>query len=239
VSGRAPAPTPTNHEQTHSIQMSPSFAKGLRDTIPLVPPLAIFGVVFGALAVQAGLTPWLTMLSSLIVLSGSAQVAMVGLLASGAAPVLLVTTGLALRHLPMSATLSGLIGETPLYRRVQLAWVLVDETFGLTVNAARDPEVDLVSFKSAADLTLYTTWLLSTAIGIWLGTDLDTSRLGIEVIFPLVFLGLAMPLLRGRRQWATAGLAVVAAVAAVVVLPEAWSVTTAAVVAAALGSRIK
>ena len=53
----------------------------------------------------------------------------------------------------MSAALSGLIGNAPTLRRVQLAWVLVDETFGLTINAARDPSVDLVSFKSAADLT--------------------------------------------------------------------------------------
>ncbi len=219
--------------------MSPSFRRGLRDTVPLVPPVAVFGAVFGALAVQAGLSPWLTMLSSLIVLSGAAQVAMVGLLASGAAPVLLATTGLALRYLPMSAALSGLIGDAPIYRRVQLAWVLVDETFGLTINASRDPSVDVVSFKSAADLVLYPTWLTSTAVGAFLGADVDTSRLGIEVIFPLVFLGLAAPFLRNRRQWITAGLAVVAAVSAVLVLPSEWRVTSAAIVAAIIGSRVK
>ena len=216
-----------------------SFRRGLRDTFPLVPPVAVFGAVFGALAVQAGLSPWLTMLSSLIVLSGAAQVAMAGLLASGVAPVLLATTGLALRHLPMSAALSGLIGDAPIHRRVQLAWVLVDESFGLTVNASRDPSVDLVSFKSAADLVLYVTWLTSTAVGAFLGADVDTSRLGIEVIFPLVFLGLAAPLLRNRRQWLTAGLAVIAAVSAVVILPSEWRVTAAAMVAAVIGSRVE
>jgi 4-azaleucine resistance transporter AzlC len=216
-----------------------SFRRGLRDTFPLVPPVAVFGAVFGALAVQAGLSPWLTMLSSLIVLSGAAQVAMAGLLASGVAPVLLATTGLALRHLPMSAALSGLIGDVPIHRRVQLAWVLVDESFGLTVNASRDPSVDLVSFKSAADLVLYVTWLTSTAVGAFLGADVDTSRLGIEVIFPLVFLGLAAPLLRNRRQWLTAGLAVIAAVSAVLIIPSEWRVTAAAMVAAVIGSRVE
>jgi len=219
--------------------MSPSFRRGLRDTFPLVPPVAVFGAVFGALAVQAGLSPWLTMLCSLIVLSGAAQVAMVGLLAAGAAPVLLATTGLALRHLPMSAALSGLIGDAPIHRRVHLAWVLVDETFGLTINASRDPSVDLVSFKSAADLVLYITWMSSTAVGVFLGADIDTARLGIEVIFPLVFLGLAAPLLRNRRQWMTAGLAVIAAASAVLVLPSEWRVTAAAIVAAVIGSRVK
>jgi predicted branched-subunit amino acid permease len=139
----------------------------------------------------------------------------------------------------MSAALSGLIGDAPMHRRVQLAWVLVDETFGLTINASRDPSVDLVSFKSAADLVLYITWMSSTAVGVFLGADVDTARLGIEVIFPLVFLGLAAPLLRNRRQWITAGLGVLAAVAAVLVLPSEWRVTAAAIVAAVIGSRFK
>jgi predicted branched-subunit amino acid permease len=222
-----------------SLRNAASFRRGLRDTFPLVPPLAVFGALFGALAVQAGLSPWLTMLSSLIVVSGSAQVAMAGLLASGAAPVLMATTGLALRHLPMSAALSSLIGGAPVHRRVQLAWVLVDETFGLTVNASRDPSMDLVSFKSGADLVLYVTWLTSTAVGAFLGADLDTSRLGIEIIFPLVFLGLSAPLLRNRRQWLSAGMAVIAAVSGVLVLPSEWRVTVAAIVAAVIGSRVK
>ncbi len=139
----------------------------------------------------------------------------------------------------MSAALSGLIGDAPLHRRVQLAWVLVDETFGLTINASRDPSVDLVSFKSGADLVLYVTWLTSTAVGAFLGADVDTSRLGIEVIFPLMFLGLAAPLLRNRRRWLTAGLAVISAVSAVLVVPSEWRVTAAAIVAAVIGSKVE
>jgi predicted branched-subunit amino acid permease len=199
----------------------------------------VFGVAFGALAVEAGLSPWLTLLCSVIVVSGSAQVAMVGLLPAGPGAVLLATTGLGVRHLPMSATLSELVAKAPWWRRLHLAFVLVDESFGLTLNASRRGEPDLVAFKSAADLTLYGNWLLSTAVGAWLGTNLDPARLGMEVIFPLVFLALAAALVRGRRQWITAGLATVAAVAAVITLPPAWQVTGAAVAAAAIGSRFQ
>lgn len=216
-----------------------SFRRGLRDTVPLVPPIAVFGTAFGALAVQAGLSPWLTLLSSAIVLSGSAQIAMVGLLSGGAVPVLFATTGLGLRHLPMSATLSDLVGHAHWWRRLQLAWVLVDETFGLTVNASHRGEPDLVAFKTAADVTLYTTWLVSTAVGAWLVSGIDPARMGMDVIFPLVFLGLAAPAIRNRRQWITAGLAVVCAVATVLWLPPAWQVTVAALVAAAIGSRMR
>jgi predicted branched-subunit amino acid permease len=153
--------------------------------------------------------------------------------------VLLAVTGLALRHLPMSAALSGLIGDAPWYRRLHLAWVLVDESFGLTINASQDPSIDIVSYKTATDMTLVTTWLISTAIGANFGTDLDASRYGAEVIFPLVFLGLAAHLAHGRGKWVTAGLAAVAAVLGVVLLPAAWRVTGAALVAALIGSRFE
>ena len=207
--------------------------------LPLVVPIGIFAALFGALAVQAGLTPRLTMLCSLIVLSGAAQVALVVLLSSGTVPVVLAVTGLALRHLPMSAALSGLVGRAPGHRRIHLAWVLVDETFALTMNAARDPAVDIVSFKTGADLVLYAAWLSFTAAGAFLGADFDASRLGLEVFFPLVFLGLAAPFVRGRRHWVTAIASGVASLTAVVVLPREWRVTAAAVLAAVIGSRIR
>ena len=216
-----------------------SFRRGLRDTIPLVPPIAVFGVALGALAVQAGLSPSLTLLSSAIVLSGSAQVAMVGLLSQGVIPVLIATTGLGLRHLPMSATLSDLVGHAPWWRRLHLGWILVDETFGLTLNAEQRGEPDLVAFKTAADITLYSTWLISTAAGAWLGTEIDPSRWGMDVVFSLVFLALAASAIRTRGQWITAGLAGLTAPLAVMWLPEAWQVTVAALVAAAIGSRVR
>ncbi len=218
---------------------SASFRRGLRDTLPLAPPVGVFGVVFGALAVQAGLSPLLAFVCSLLVVSGSAQITMVALLASGTGPVLLATTGLALRHLPMSATLSEMIGEAPLRRRLHLAWVLVDESFGLTVLAANRGEPDLVAFKTASDLVLYSTWLLTTAIGVLLGGRLDSDLLGLGIFFPLVFLGLAAAVVRTRGQWVTAALAVVAALVALVVLPPAWQVSGAAITAAIIGSRVR
>lgn len=218
---------------------SASFRRGLRDTLPLAPPIGLFGIVFGALAVQAGLSPLLAVLCSLLVVSGSAQMTMVALLASGTGPVLLATTGLALRHLPMSATLSEMLGDAPLRRRLQLAWVLVDESFGLTVVAANRGEPDLVAFKTASDLVLYSTWLMTTVVGALLGGRLDSEMLELGIIFPLVFLGLAASVLRTRSQWATAVLAVIAALVAIVVLPPAWQVSGAAIAAAIIGSRVR
>lgn len=196
-----------------------------------------FGGAFGALAVSAGLSPGLAVTSSIVILSGAAQFALVGLLPQGPLAVVVATAGLALRHVPMSATLSRLVPPLPRWRRLLLAYVLVDETFGLTVEAVRKGEHDPVSYKSGADLVLFTGWLAGTVAGSYLGARLDPTVL--DALFPLMFLGLAAPLVRGRRAWITAGVAVVVSLAAVPLLPEAWQVTVAALVAALLGSRVR
>lgn len=189
------------------------------------------------LVVEAGISPWLAVVASVVILSGAAQFALAGLLSAGPGAVLVAATGLALRHVPMSASLSRSIGSQPWWRRLWLAWVLVDESYGLTLRAVTRGETDPARYKSAVDLVLYSSWVSSTAVGAFLGTRLEPASYGLDVLFPLMFLGLAAPLVRSRRQWITAGLAVVATVIAVGLVPPAWRVTAAALVAALIGSR--
>ncbi|HEX5630678.1 MAG TPA: AzlC family ABC transporter permease [Acidimicrobiia bacterium] len=218
--------------------VSPSFRRGIRDAIPILLAVGAFGVAFGVLAVEVGLSPWLALLTSVIVVSGAAQFALVGLVSTGTAPVLIAVTGLGLRHLPMSATLARLIGPQPLSTRLRLAFILVDETFGLTVHAARRGEPDLVAYKSAADLMLYVGWLAGTAVGAWFGGAVDPAAVGLDVLFGLMFLGLAVPLVRRRRDWVVAALAVAATLAATELLPAAWRLTGAAASAALVGAML-
>ncbi len=215
-----------------------SLLKGIRDAAGLAPALFAFGVLFGVLAVDRGMSPWLAVASSAIILSGAAQFALVGLLPAGTGAVLVAVTGLALRHVPMSAALARLLpADLSRVRRLALAYVLVDETLGLTVVAARRSQVVVADYKTGADVMLVVNWLAGTAVGAGLGSMVDPTRFGLGELFPLLFLGLAAPLVRGRRAWVTAGIAVVGALVAAQVLPPAWQVTAAAVVAAGVGSR--
>lgn len=214
----------------------PSFRRGLRDSALIFFAVAGFGVAYGVLAVEVGFPVWLAIASSFIILSGAAQFAMVGLLAAGPAAVIVAATGLGFRHIPMSATLATIIGPQPMWTRIRLAYVLVDETFGLTVRAAASGQVeDIVAYKSAADICLLTGWALGTAVGAVFGAAIDPEAVGIGVLFGLLFLGLAAPMVSTRRDLAVAAITVAATVLAVLVLPEAWQITSAAVVAAAVG----
>lgn len=216
-----------------------SFRAGSRDGAVLLVAVGAFGMAFGALAVDAGLPGWLAVLTSAIVVSGAAQFAMVGLLSSGAAPVLIATTGLALRHLPMSARLASMVGPRSPRVRAALAYVLVDETFGLSVAASRRGERDLVAYKFGADVMLFTGWVAGTVVGVVMGSAMDPAQWGADVFFALLFLGLAAPLVRARRDWIVAGLTVVVALTATLVLPEAWQITGGAATAAAIGAVIR
>lgn len=192
-------------------------------------------MAYGVLAVQAGFAAWLAVVASLVVVSGAAQFTWVGLGGAGAAPVLVAATGLALRHVPMSARIARLVGLRPLRVRLALAWVLVDETFGLTVAAARRGEPDLVAYKAAVDLLLYSGWVAGTVVGAFAGGQFDPAAWGADVFFAVLFVGLAAPLVRTRWDLLVAVLAVGATFAATAI-PSAWRVTAAAAAAAAVGA---
>lgn len=214
-----------------------SFRQGLREASLVFLAVAAFGIAYGVLAVDVGFPVWLTVLSSVVIVSGAAQFAMVGLIGAGAAPVLIAATGLALRHLPMSAALAQLIGPQSLRTRLRLAFVLVDETFGLTVGAAGRGVADPVAYKTGADVSLYSGWVLGTLIGAVFGTTIDPGAAGVGALFGLLFLGLAIPMVKTRRHWRVAVTSVVGTLVAVAVLPGAWQVTIAAFVASLVGVR--
>jgi predicted branched-subunit amino acid permease len=119
--------------------------------------------------------------------------------------------------------------------RLRLAFVLVDETFGLTVRAANEGVTDLVAYKTAADAMLYSAFLLGTIVGAWFGAAIDPVAMGIDVLFALLFLGLAAPMVKVRRDWVVAAAAVLASILAAMFLPAAWQITSAAIAAAAVG----
>ncbi len=214
---------------------SRSFRRGVRDGLVVVIPVFGFGLAYGVLAVEAGLSPALAVFSSVAIVSGAAQFAMVGLLAAGPIPVLIAATGLGLRHLPMSATMADLIGPQSLGTRLRMAWVLVDETFGLTVRAAYSGVDDIVAYKSAADILLYSSWVVATAIGAWFGGAIDPETVGIGVLFPLLFLGLAAPMVHNRRDVLVAVTAVATTLVTTLIVPPAWQITVAATAAALVG----
>ena len=161
---------------------NPSFRQGIRDSVLIILAVAGFGLAYGVLVARAGFPPWLAVFSSVIIVSGAAQFAMIRLLSSGPVAVLPPPPGRL--AIPMSASLSNMIGPRPPWNQAE-ARIHPRRRDGLTLSRAADAGVeDLVAYKTAADLMLYSGWVVGTTIGAWFGGSIDTEAVGIGVLFP-------------------------------------------------------
>lgn len=191
------------------------FLRGLRDQLPILLGVVPFGLIFGALAVSAGIPPLEAQAFSLLVFAGSAQFVAVGLLAEGAPAAVVVLTILVvnLRHVLYSATLSPHYRRLPRRWRLALAWLLTDEAFATTSLRYRRPPTDGAHWYAlGTGLALWASWQASTAAGVLLGARVPPGW-SLDFALPLTFLALLAPTLTDRPTWAAAAVAGVSAVA--------------------------
>lgn len=148
------------------------FLAGARDTVPMLVGAAPFGVIFGTLALAAGLSPWTAIAMSLLVFAGSAQFIAVSLISGGAAwPVILLTTLVVnLRHALYSATLLPYARNWPLAARLPLSFWLTDETFAVVEYRLRTGAAEGgMAYHFGSSLAMHSSWMLWTVVGILLG----------------------------------------------------------------------
>jgi predicted branched-subunit amino acid permease len=155
-------------------------------TLPLALAIAVFGMIYGALARPiAG--AWLTVTSSAVIFSGAVQFATTGLLLTDASitAVVAIALTLNLRNLLLGAVLRPKLSNGPL-ERAGLAWFLLDESFGLAVATRGDAAKTLV----VSGFFCYAAWVGGTAIGV-LGGSIPALTEAAGAVFPVLFIGLA------------------------------------------------
>jgi predicted branched-subunit amino acid permease len=201
---------------------------------PLATAIGVFGIVFGA-AASAVMDPALAILMSLLVFSGTLQLATLGLLASGAGALPIVLTAIALntRHIVLGAVLRPRL-EATAPRRALMAWFMLDESFGLALaSPARRTGFVLV----VGGALFYVAWQAGTVLGV-----LGARAVAIEdiaaAIFPVLFIGLAAITARDRGDAARA-LVAGALVGALSLIPALYpfAAIIAALVVAVPGAR--
>lgn len=215
---------------------SREFLNGARNTLPILLGVVPFGLFFGALALEVGLTPIQAQGLSLFVFAGSAQFVAVDLIRQGAAPVVIVLTIFIvnLRHALYSASLSPSVARLPVRWRAVMAWLLTDEAFAVSTPRYRSADLERAHwYFLGTGLALWSCWQLSTAMGIVFGASIPES-LSLAFALPLTFLAMLIPTLVDRP-------AVAAAVAGGVLslllrgLPHGLGLVLAAVLAVGIG----
>jgi 4-azaleucine resistance transporter AzlC len=177
------------------------FLKGVRDTLPLMLGASPFGMIYGTVAVAAGLSPAAATAMSALVFAGSAQFVAVGLVASQTPVAIIVLTTLIvnLRHMLYSATLLPYLKGLPMTWRLPLAFWLTDETFAVTV--LRFQRADAGSerhwYQFGSSVAMYLNWQFWCLIGLMLGTRIpDAADWGLDVAMPITFIGMIIPFVK-------------------------------------------
>jgi len=204
--------------------------------MPLTPGIVAFGLLYGMMARQVGFTPVEAWAMSLIVHAGSAQFAILGMWQTADAALIIMTTlVINLRHMLMGASVAPYLRGLPAFWKPLLALWMSDETYALSMAAYEQGEGSEWYFFGA-NISTYLSWSTSGLLGALLGAAIpDPSRYGLDLVFPLAFLGLLVAFLKDRISvvvaLASGGLALVG----LVVLPGKWYILVAGLLGSALG----
>ena len=191
------------------------FWAGVRAEAPILLGVIPFGLIYGVLAISAGLSPLLAVAMSSIVFAGSSQVIGVQLIGSGTPGFVIVLTTLVvnLRHMLYSASTAPHIQHLSARWKWALAYLLTDEAYA--VGITRYNQADVTPHKHwyflGAGITLWSAWQLSSAAGVWLAWQLNSAAdAGMSTIWaldftlPLTFIALVFPALRDKASIASA-----------------------------------
>jgi 4-azaleucine resistance transporter AzlC len=220
-----------------SSSITSAILRGILSAFPIVVGYLPIGIAYGVLASKVGLSPFNTLMMSLIVFAGSSQLIAVGLFSAGAAPVSIVLTTFIvnLRHLLMTAALSPYLRR---WRRLELtafAFQVTDESFG--VHVARFARGQLDKAESfTINITAQCAWLAGTFIGIVASEMItDTRQLALDYALPAMFIGLLVLACRNRKQVWVAAAAGVLSVGFLLAGVEQWNVILATLIGAVIG----
>jgi 4-azaleucine resistance transporter AzlC len=198
-------------------EQSKEFWAGARAEIPLLIGVIPFGLIYGALALNAGLSPAEAQMMSSIVFAGSAQF-ITAQLVHESTPGLVIVLTIAvvnLRHMLYSASMAPYIAALPMRWKAVLSYLLTDEAYAPTIlHYEKNGITQFVHwFWLGAGCTLWVFWQLSTAVGIFLGAAIPESW-SLDFALPLTFIAMLVPVLRDRPGIAAALSAGVVALAA-------------------------
>jgi 4-azaleucine resistance transporter AzlC len=164
---------------------------------------APIGFAVAATSYGAGLSPLNTLMMSLMLYAGSAQLAATQLMSleASAATIILTVFIVNLRHLLMSSALAGYLSKL---KKRQLAWFsfqLSDEAFAVHSQELAQGRVPGRVEMLTINMVLHGAWVLGAVVAIWFEASGDTlARVGLDYAPAAMFIALLALLIQERIQ---------------------------------------
>jgi len=175
------------------ISKSDLFKKGSIDIAPLLIPVVPFGIIFGAIGIELGFTPFITYATSLIIFGGASQIVFVQLISGGASSLVAIASVGVInsRHLLYGAVLTEYLEKLSLIKKLLISYLITDQTFAVSNGYFKNNKtnINVHYYLIGSGITLWTTWQLTTIIGILLGSIVP-DEWGLKFAIPLTFLAI-------------------------------------------------
>lgn len=181
------------------------FWAGVRDELPILLGVMPFGMIYGALALNAGLTAFTAQAMSSVLFAGSAQFITAQLIREGAPAAVIILTVFVvnLRHALYSASVAPHLKRLNPYWKCLLSYLLTDEAYAVAITRYnRDGAQGSAPpyrhwYFLGAGITLWSSWQASTALGIFVGARIPAGW-SLEFTLALTFIALVFPAVKDR-----------------------------------------
>ncbi|KRE17946.1 branched-chain amino acid ABC transporter permease [Bosea sp. Root381] len=187
---------------------------GARKVAVLMPGVVVFAVAFGAAAAGKGLSLFETALMSATVYAGVAQLVAMELWRpewswGAIAGLAVVTATVNARMVLQGASLQPWFAAYPKTLNAAHLFLFTDASWVIGTRYRAEGGRDL-GVLIGSGLALWVVWLIATVAGHLAGALVsDPRRYGLDLVMPIFFAAMIVPLWRGRRAalpWVVAGL---------------------------------
>ena len=216
-----------------------AFLRGARASLPINVAVFPFGVLFGVIAVQNGLSAAEAVFMSATLFAGASQLVGLELFNQRIAPALVVFSIFAVnfRHILYSAALGRLVRHWTPTQQALGFFLLTDPQYA---QAEREQEAGRpvgFAWYMGLGVPIWLMWLVETSLGAFFGNLLPNAHaVGLDFLLPIYFLCLLMDF-RHRPLWLPVVIAsAVASMAAFHFVGSPWHVSIGAAVGIAVAA---
>ncbi len=194
-----------------------AYRRGVLNALPFSFVVVPFGLIFGVVAIEAGLDMVQTMGMTILVIAGASQLTALQLMTENAPVWVVLASALAvnLRMAMYSASLAPFLGPAPLWQRIFIAYMNVDQTYALSNQEFEErPNQTLaerIAFFWGTATPIIPLWIGASYLGALVGAAIPPEY-GLDFAVPIAFLAILGPALRTVAHVGAAFASVVVAV---------------------------
>lgn len=215
--------------------------QSISPAIPVVMGYLPIGFAYGVLAVNGGLTVFQTVLMSIIVYAGSAQLIAASLFAQMINPFSIIATTFIvnLRHMLMSAALAPHLQSWKNHQVAIFSYELTDESFGvhsLRFERGQNQPASTIAINMICQIA----WVAGSLVGAMAGNLIEDVRpFALDYALPAMFIALLVLQIKNKKHVLIAIFSGIFSLTLWMSGLTQWNVIIATVIAATIGAGIE